>query len=599
MDPLWRLRAGLGGVLAWPRAFPALLRVGFVCACSALAALAATAQPAPRLSDEADQDDLIAAMGCASCHTDLPSRSSLRERTPDLSFAGSRYQPDYLFQFLQNPVKVRRHLGRARMPDFHLSPQEALALTAFLETQRALPAPAVAPDWPMPAADAAVPAAGTAEEARTVMTAEGLLCLNCHTWAGQGGAMGVELSRVSVRLKPDWVLQFLAAPHLFGVASGVMPAQFFESTDQGFKELQSGAAEKLRKVSQALFRQDAAERDQTRAAWEAARAAFPQADARQGETLFRAFNCAACHKINRIEPRTEAAPELARLTERIIPAWLQNYLTNHVPIRPFGYLPGDGGRMPDFRLHTEEAAEVTRLLVGGREPGLQQPTLGTKEPPRKLSAFSKRKARLLLTEKLSCLGCHRLDGRGGRIGPDLSNVPSRLQPEYVLQMIKDPKRANPHSTMPRLPLDETSTRLIADFLIQQGPSKVVVKEAYLSPMEFPLIASPANPPADAVRAQAGLNYAKYCAPCHGNTGRGDGFNASFMPVKPTAHADAVYMATRPDDTLYDGIHSGGAILNKSPFMPAWGGVFSPNEIKALVGWMRTLCHCQGPAWSER
>jgi mono/diheme cytochrome c family protein len=93
------------------------------------------------------------------------------------------------------------------------------------------------------------------------------------------------------------------------------------------------------------------------------------------------------------------------------------------------------------------------------------------------------------------------------------------------------------------------------------------------------------------------NYLKYCAACHGNEGRGDGFNARFLPRAPTVHADSIYMSTRPDDTLYDGVAAGGAILNKSHLMPPWGGSLSPKEIEELVAYMRTLCRCQGPAWS--
>src|SRR5687768_11066023 len=82
-----------------------------------------------------DAPALISELGCANCHTDLPFKSTLRERTPDLSSAGLRYSAPWLFDFLQNPVQVRRHLGRARMPAFHLIEEESLALIAFLQTQ--------------------------------------------------------------------------------------------------------------------------------------------------------------------------------------------------------------------------------------------------------------------------------------------------------------------------------------------------------------------------------------------------------------------------------------------------------------------------------
>src|SRR5258707_10143577 len=78
---------------------------------------------------------LITELGCANCHSTLNLKSSLRERSVDLSAAGLRFNPAYLFQYLQNPAQVRHHLGRARMPDFRFSEKEAFALVQFLRTQ--------------------------------------------------------------------------------------------------------------------------------------------------------------------------------------------------------------------------------------------------------------------------------------------------------------------------------------------------------------------------------------------------------------------------------------------------------------------------------
>src|SRR5262245_32201517 len=79
---------------------------------------------------------LTSEIGCAQCHLGLPQNVTLRDAIPDLSSAGFRYQPAWLFEFLQNPTRVRHHLGRARMPGFALTPKEALGLTTFLEAQR-------------------------------------------------------------------------------------------------------------------------------------------------------------------------------------------------------------------------------------------------------------------------------------------------------------------------------------------------------------------------------------------------------------------------------------------------------------------------------
>jgi mono/diheme cytochrome c family protein len=58
------------------------------------------------------------------------------------------------------------------------------------------------------------------------------------------------------------------------------------------------------------------------------------------------------------------------------------------------------------------------------------------------------------------------------------------------------------------------------------------------------------------------------------------------------------MSARPDDALYDTIAGGGAIMNRSARMPAFGTTLSPAQIRALVRHIRTLCRCTGPAWSS-
>jgi mono/diheme cytochrome c family protein len=324
----------------------------------------------------------------------------------------------------------------------------------------------------------------------------------------------------------------------------------------------------------------------------AAKASFPSANAAVGETLFRSLNCAACHRHSLITPRlAEAAPGLAIEGSRARRVWLEDFLKHSTAVRPFGYRPGDGSRMPDFHLSDGEAKQLAAFLSASKE---NAPALPHFEP-QKLSAFSRSKALALLQNKLSCLGCHRLGEQGGRIGPDLTQVRDRLQPDYVYAVIQNPRSVQPHTMMPRIPLTVELARLISNFLLQQdakGPPT-----SYLSLMEHPLIPFEQELEASAVGGTAKHNYLQYCAACHGKEGRGDGFNAPFLARAPTAHADPGYMAMRPDDTLYDGIHSGGYILNKSQFMPPWGGTLAPKEIKELVEHLRTLCRCRGPAWS--
>ena len=140
--------------------------------------------------------------------------------------------------------------------------------------------------------------------------------------------------------------------------------------------------------------------------------------------------------------------------------------------------------------------------------------------------------------------------------------------------------------MPRTRMTDSDRRLITRFLGGDvAMQNVAVRE--------PAAATPA--PAD---ANAAALYRTWCAGCHGITGRGDGPNAKALPVPPARHADAATMSQRPDDTLYDTIDGGGAIMNRSARMPAFGGSLSPTQIRALVAHIRSLCRCVGPAWSR-
>lgn len=53
-----------------------------------------------------------------------------------------------------------------------------------------------------------------------------------------------------------------------------------------------------------------------------------------------------------------------------------------------------------------------------------------------------------LFQGLGCMGCHMINGMGGKIGPDLSKAGSRLKAERILGQINNSKKYNPNSMMP-------------------------------------------------------------------------------------------------------------------------------------------------------
>ena len=272
-----------------------------------------------------------------------------------------------------------------------------------------------------------------------------------------------------------------------------------------------------------------------------------------------------------------------------------------------------------FRIGSDLANIGTGLLlITALASQAPAQTSGTDFGPRTLTPFEMEKAERLLYEKLPCLGCHELGGQGGRIGPSLSNLKATREPDYVFAMIIDPQGTVPGTVMPKVPMTrqylwetgrfdfqlgrdaesrmmreegsvtERTLGLVASYLLQREPSRGTPPERIPLP----------TPDAQTDSLDAEALYGRYCAPCHGAEGAGDGPNAQFLPVEPVSHADAEYMSGRPDDSLFDAIYVGGYIMNRSQTMPPYGETLTREQIRSLVRFLRTLCDCQGPEWSR-
>ena len=201
-----------------------------------------------------------------------------------------------------------------------------------------------------------------------------------------------------------------------------------------------------------------------------------------------------------------------------------------------------------------------------------------------LSTFEKAKAEALFKDHLPCLGCHKLNGEGGTIGPDLTRVRQRRSASYIAAMIADPQATVPGAGMPRVLMDSTTQEVITRYLTGGDAGATGARIA--------------SPRATSTPPDGAILYTRWCAACHGFTGRGNGPNAANLPVKPAEHSSKEAMSVRPDDSLYDVIAAGGAAMNRSPRMPGFGATLSAAEIRSLVRHIRSLCACEGPAWSR-
>ncbi len=85
-------------------------------------------------------------------------------------------------------------------------------------------------------------------------------------------------------------------------------------------------------------------------------------------------------------------------------------------------------------------------------------------------------------------------------------------------------------------------------------------------------------------------YKEHCAPCHGNTGKGNGkYYASSLNPKPRNFTDSEFMNQVQDEYLVEVIKKGTAAFGKSPYCPPWGGTLKEEEkVRNIIAFLRTL-----------
>ena len=104
----------------------------------------------------------------------------------------------------------------------------------------------------------------------------------------------------------------------------------------------------------------------------------------------------------------------------------------------------------------------------------------------------------------------------------------------------------------------------------------------------------AAPPSQAADSAKGQEvYNTYCALCHGPTGLGDGVGAEALDPKPRDLSSAEILEGYTDEYLVNVIANGGMAVGKSPAMPPWSGIVSPEDIDNVVAHIRqNLCKCE-------
>ena len=158
-----------------------------------------------------------------------------------------------------------------------------------------------------------------------------------------------------------------------------------------------------------------------------------------GREIARAANCASCH-----DPRGVSDPlETMPLTRG--PEWMAGHIADPEMITP-------GLREPPARLGERDVAAIVAYV-------------------RKLSrqpwpAIDARTGTAAAVYARHCIGCHVIDGEGGKDGPELTRVGAEHDAAYLTRLITDPVSVNADAEMPafRKRLSAAELEAIAGFL---------------------------------------------------------------------------------------------------------------------------------------
>jgi len=149
----------------------------------------------------------------------------------------------------------------------------------------------------------------------------------------------------------------------------------------------------------------------------------------QGEKLFKKKkSCLACHQVD--DEGGIVGPDLSRSGFSYTPEWLYTWMGNPQHVKP-------DTKMPNVGLAKEESQAITAYLSKMMGEGLTEEW--SEYLKEKGDAEAGEKLFFDLEGKANCSKCHRVNGSGGKVGPELSWVGSSRTLPFLLESILDPK----------------------------------------------------------------------------------------------------------------------------------------------------------------
>jgi mono/diheme cytochrome c family protein len=447
---------------------------------------------------------LIVRLNCIGCHRfqDIDRQTMLG---PDLTNVGNKVSREWIYKWLKDPRTITDTNGNVtvdgvamepRMPKFQLNDIELRALSAYLSMQHAKPMGARKLTSVRTAASAGDKEA--AEQGHSSFNQ--LFCVTCHALAvdrgGEttliGGDIGPELTKVGSKVKPEWLVAWLRDPQNYLEHTG-MPR--YEWTDRNLYKV---ARYVLAQLTDPDLLKDVPQ------------LGAPTAEEfKCGQRLFVDKGCAECHVIQGVIPRSDFGPDLSALgmaagpfvvevrstsslsaplhfvssdvkhlhigvskIPRSMITYLQAKITDPASVTPETH-------MPKFHLSQTDLDDLITALLSMSGPSISGEGQNHLIIERSHNEFHPDGDMGRLYHQFKCYQCHKFNGDGGTLAPDLSYEGSRSQHQWLVEFLVNPQTIRPTLTarMPRFNMSKGDATTIADYLSSKLQSPNVHPEA--------------------------------------------------------------------------------------------------------------------------
>jgi mono/diheme cytochrome c family protein len=420
---------------------------------------------------------LLLTLNCVGCHR-LQGIDRPQMLGPDLTNIGTKVSREWIYKWLKDPRTITAADGSVvangyvseeepRMPKFRLSEKELRAISGYVSTLASEPVKPYKFEVKTVAEWEKRPDLADQGETRFRQ----MFCTTCHslavTRAGEtkliGGDIGPELTKAGSKVNPDWLAAWLHNPQSY-LPHSKMPR--YQWSDQDLYLITQYVQSKLTDPSLLgdLPKLDAPSSDELKL----------------GKRLFAEKGCSSCHVVKGVSPQTDFGPDLSSLgSKNTSQLEFGNSMIVHTPVAYIEAKITDptavntAARMPQYSLAPGDLDALTTALLSMTGKSATADLAGLILPADH-SQFHPAGSFGQLYERYKCYVCHRFNGYGGTLAPDLSNEGSRAQKKWIAGFLKNPQTLRPTLTfrMPQFNMTDDEVETLSSYLstVMQSPA---------------------------------------------------------------------------------------------------------------------------------